>query len=178
MGAGGQPHRILTRMREDFPLSIHGVGLSIGSPTGLDPAHLARLKTVVDRAGFAQLYASSQEGAGSELGALAAVPAAVAHFALDALFERPVQAELVALLLLPKHHERFTSCVLVHGMGGSVRQRLPGSAEQAHAGQSLQLVQKRVLPRWHGVRRVRWIVCSRQARCAGPARSEQSLWFV
>ena len=77
------------------------------------------LKTVVDRAGFAQLYASSQEGAGSELGALAAVPAAVAHFALDALFERPVQAELVALLLLPKHHERFTSCVLVHGMGGT-----------------------------------------------------------
>ncbi|MDQ0419095.1 uncharacterized protein (UPF0276 family) [Peteryoungia aggregata LMG 23059] len=49
MGAGGHPHRILTRMREDFPLSIHGVGLSIGSPTGLDPEHLARLKTVVDR---------------------------------------------------------------------------------------------------------------------------------
>jgi hypothetical protein len=49
MGAGGHPHRILTRMREDFPLSIHGVGLSIGSPTGLDPEHLARLKAVVDR---------------------------------------------------------------------------------------------------------------------------------
>ncbi|WP_083872929.1 DUF692 domain-containing protein [Agrobacterium albertimagni] len=49
MGAGGHPHRILTRMREDFPLSIHGVGLSIGSPTGLDPKHLLRLKTVVDR---------------------------------------------------------------------------------------------------------------------------------
>lgn len=49
MGAGGHPHRFLTRMREDFPLSIHGVGLSIGSPTGLDPEHLARLKTVVDR---------------------------------------------------------------------------------------------------------------------------------
>ncbi|MBX9467732.1 MAG: DUF692 domain-containing protein [Rhizobium sp.] len=49
MGAGGHPHRILTRMRADFPLSIHGVGLSIGSPTGLDQAHLARLKTVVDR---------------------------------------------------------------------------------------------------------------------------------
>jgi uncharacterized protein len=49
MGAGGHPHRILTRMREDFPLSIHGVGLSIGSPSGLDPDHLARLKTVVDR---------------------------------------------------------------------------------------------------------------------------------
>lgn len=49
MGAGGHPHRILTRMREDFPLSVHGVGLSIGSPTGLDPVHLARLKAVGSR---------------------------------------------------------------------------------------------------------------------------------
>ncbi|PRX09038.1 UNVERIFIED_ORG: hypothetical protein BCL66_108116 [Martelella mediterranea] len=49
MGAGGHPHRILTRMREDFPLSVHGVGMSIGSPRGIDPDHLERLKTVVDR---------------------------------------------------------------------------------------------------------------------------------
>jgi uncharacterized protein len=49
MGAGGHPHRILSHMRENFPLSIHGVGLSIGSEKGLDPTHLARLKAVVDR---------------------------------------------------------------------------------------------------------------------------------
>lgn len=49
MGDGGHPHRILTRMRETFPLSIHGVGMSIGSPEGLDPEHLLRLKAVVDR---------------------------------------------------------------------------------------------------------------------------------
>lgn len=49
MGDGGHPHRILTRMREDFPLSVHGVGLSIGSPKGLDADHLARLKAVVQR---------------------------------------------------------------------------------------------------------------------------------
>ena len=49
MGAGGHPHRILTRMRESFPLSIHGVGLSIGSERGIDPGHLSRLKAVVDR---------------------------------------------------------------------------------------------------------------------------------
>ena len=47
------------------------------------------------------------------------MPSAVAHFALDALFERPVQAELVELLLLPKEAGRFTSCVVVHGMGGT-----------------------------------------------------------
>ncbi|AQZ50363.1 DUF692 domain-containing protein [Martelella mediterranea] len=49
MGEGGHPHRILTRMRADFPLSIHGVGMSVGAPGGLDPAHLARLKRVVER---------------------------------------------------------------------------------------------------------------------------------
>lgn len=49
MGAGGHPHRILSRMREDFPLSVHGVGLSIGSEKGIDPDHLGRLKTVIDR---------------------------------------------------------------------------------------------------------------------------------
>ena len=47
------------------------------------------------------------------------MPAEINHFALDALFERPVQAELVELLLLPKEHQRFASCVLVHGMGGT-----------------------------------------------------------
>ena len=50
---------------------------------------------------------------------MAAVPQEVGHFALDTLFERPVQAALVSLLLLPKDDERFTSCVLVHGMGGT-----------------------------------------------------------
>nr|WP_272212730.1 DUF692 domain-containing protein [Marinicella sp. W31]MDC2878643.1 DUF692 domain-containing protein [Marinicella sp. W31] len=49
MGAGGHPHRILTRMRENFPLSVHGVGMSIGSPRGINPEHLERLKAVVDR---------------------------------------------------------------------------------------------------------------------------------
>ena len=49
MGDGGTPHRILSELRRDLPLSIHGVGLSIGAPTGLDPAHLARLKGVVER---------------------------------------------------------------------------------------------------------------------------------
>ena len=49
MGAGGHPHRLLTRMREHFPLSVHGVGLSIGSENGIDAMHLSRLKTVIER---------------------------------------------------------------------------------------------------------------------------------
>jgi hypothetical protein len=49
MGAGGAPHRYLTKIRESFPLSVHGVGLSIGSDAPLDQIHLARLKSVCDR---------------------------------------------------------------------------------------------------------------------------------
>ena len=50
---------------------------------------------------------------------LAAVPAEVNRFVLDALFKRPVQATLVELLLLRQGDRSFTSCVLVHGMGGT-----------------------------------------------------------
>ena len=49
MGAGGPPHRHLTAIRERHPLSLHGVGLSIGSDRPLDRAHLARLKQLIDR---------------------------------------------------------------------------------------------------------------------------------
>ncbi|MBW8639157.1 DUF692 domain-containing protein [Hoeflea sp. WL0058] len=49
MGDGGPPHRALGAIRENFPLSVHGVGLSIGGEDGLDKTHVARLKKVVDR---------------------------------------------------------------------------------------------------------------------------------
>ncbi|WLR95525.1 MNIO family bufferin maturase [Shinella zoogloeoides] len=49
MGAGGPPHAQLGKLREDHALSVHGVGLSIGSMQPLDRAHLARLKTLCDR---------------------------------------------------------------------------------------------------------------------------------
>lgn len=49
MGAGGPPHHFLERIRALYPLSVHGVGLSIGSADGMVPGHLARLKAVVDR---------------------------------------------------------------------------------------------------------------------------------
>lgn len=49
MGAGGPPHRYLSEIRERYPLSLHGVGLSIGGDRPLDKAHLARLKALVER---------------------------------------------------------------------------------------------------------------------------------
>jgi uncharacterized protein (UPF0276 family) len=49
MGVGGPPHDALTRIRKDYPISLHGVCMSIGGPQPLDKAHLARFKTLVDR---------------------------------------------------------------------------------------------------------------------------------
>jgi uncharacterized protein (UPF0276 family) len=49
MGAGGPPHRYLESIRANYPLSIHGVCLSIGSSGGLDHEHLERLRRVVAR---------------------------------------------------------------------------------------------------------------------------------
>ncbi|HZJ11553.1 MAG TPA: DUF692 domain-containing protein [Methyloceanibacter sp.] len=49
MGAGGPPHAYLTAVRELYPLSLHGVGLSIGGAGPLDKDHLGRLKALVDR---------------------------------------------------------------------------------------------------------------------------------
>ena len=49
MGDGGPPHHLLGKLRADYPVSIHGVGLSIGGAGPLDRSHLARLKKLIDR---------------------------------------------------------------------------------------------------------------------------------
>lgn len=49
MGDGGPRLAWLTAIREHHPLSLHGVGLSLGGPGPLDRDHLARWKRLVDR---------------------------------------------------------------------------------------------------------------------------------
>jgi uncharacterized protein (UPF0276 family) len=46
---GGTPLRYLDAIRRDTPISLHGVGLSLGSADGLDPAHLERIRQVAER---------------------------------------------------------------------------------------------------------------------------------
>ena len=46
---GGTPPRYLDAIRRDYPLSLHGVGLSLGSADGLDERHLLRLKQLIER---------------------------------------------------------------------------------------------------------------------------------
>ncbi len=48
MGAGGRPLAQLRALAERFPISVHGVGLSIGGERPLDREHLARLRHLCD----------------------------------------------------------------------------------------------------------------------------------
>jgi len=48
MGAGGRPLAQLRALAERFPISVHGVGLSIGGERPLDTEHLARLRHLCD----------------------------------------------------------------------------------------------------------------------------------
>ena len=48
-GAGGFDLHVLDHVRARYPMSLHGVGLSIGSADGLRAAHIDKLARLVDR---------------------------------------------------------------------------------------------------------------------------------
>ena len=48
-GAGGAPLHYLERIRAHYPVSLHGVGLSLGSADHLNLAHLEKLRALVAR---------------------------------------------------------------------------------------------------------------------------------
>lgn len=49
MGAGGPPHRALEAIRQHYPISVHGVCMSIGGQDPINCEHLKRFRTVVER---------------------------------------------------------------------------------------------------------------------------------
>ncbi|MCV2868201.1 DUF692 domain-containing protein [Defluviimonas sp. WL0002] len=66
MGAGGRPIAQLRHLAERFPISVHGVGLSIGGEAPLDRDHLDRLKHLLNwlnPASFSEHLAWSTHGA-------------------------------------------------------------------------------------------------------------------
>jgi uncharacterized protein (UPF0276 family) len=48
-GLGGAALAVLQQARERYPISLHGVGLALGSATGVDPWHLEQLARLVER---------------------------------------------------------------------------------------------------------------------------------
>ena len=76
MGGGGRPIAQLQKLRELFPISCHGVGLSIGGGEPLDGEHLQRLRHLtawLDPASFSEHLAWSTHD-GQYLGDLLPLP--------------------------------------------------------------------------------------------------------
>ena len=48
-GDGGSPIHYLMKIRADYPLSLHGVGLSLGSSDPLNREHLSHLQRLIDQ---------------------------------------------------------------------------------------------------------------------------------
>jgi len=55
-GDGGAPLHYLEQARKHYPVSLHGIGLSLGSTDPLNKAHLKQLKSLIDR--FDPLFVS------------------------------------------------------------------------------------------------------------------------
>jgi len=49
LGDGGYDLHVLTKLRERYPISLHGVGLALGSATGYSVEHLHRVAALVRR---------------------------------------------------------------------------------------------------------------------------------
>lgn len=49
LGLGGRPLHYLTRLREHYPMALHGVSLSIGAASPIDEQYLRELRALADR---------------------------------------------------------------------------------------------------------------------------------
>lgn len=45
----GRPLQMLMKIREQYPIGLHGVSLSVGSDIGINPLYLEKLKNLIDR---------------------------------------------------------------------------------------------------------------------------------
>lgn len=82
---GGAALAVLREGRTHYPISLHGVGLSLGSAAGIDPWHidqLARLVQTIDPVRVSD-HASFARGPGAHANDLLPVP--LTHAALDAM---------------------------------------------------------------------------------------------
>ena len=108
---GGPAGRALERLRRDYPVSVHGVGLSLGSADGLDLTHLERLAALVER--FAPALVSEHLSwsvtGGAYLNDLLPLPSTEESLAVVAAHVSRVQDRLGRRLLIenPSSYLRF-----------------------------------------------------------------------
>jgi uncharacterized protein (UPF0276 family) len=88
-GDGGAAMAVLRQAREHYPVSLHGVGLALGSACGIDAWHLERLARLVERIEPSRVsdHACFARGAvaGGELHAADLLPMAFNNAALEVM---------------------------------------------------------------------------------------------
>lgn len=98
-GDGGAALAVLHEARGHYPVSLHGVGLALGSAAGLDPWHLERLarlneriqpERVSDHASFAR---APQQAGGPVLHANDLLPLAFTQASLDIMVRNVTQVQ-------------------------------------------------------------------------------------
>ena len=99
---GGRPLEYLTALRRDYPISCHGVGLSLGSAEGLDRAHLERTRRLLDRIepGLVSEHLSWSISGGTYLADLLPLPMTEEALALVCRHMDEVQAFLGRTILV------------------------------------------------------------------------------
>ncbi|MCF3935802.1 DUF692 domain-containing protein [Acuticoccus sp. M5D2P5] len=116
MGAGGPPHHALSKVREVLPVSLHGVGLSIGGEAPLDGDHLARLAAVAARyePGLVSEHLAWSTHAGAYFNDLLPLPYTEATLARVADHVDAVQAALGRTILLenPSSYVAFAASTM------------------------------------------------------------------
>jgi len=113
---GGPAMRALERVRTHYPLSVHGVGLSLGTAGSLDVSHLDRLARLVERCEPALVseHLSWSVVDGAYLNHLLPLPLTEESLALTARHVDEVQARLRRRLLVenPSSYLRFTDSAM------------------------------------------------------------------
>jgi hypothetical protein len=82
---GGAALAVLREGRASYPVSLHGVGLSLGSATGIDDWHLDRLASLVRAIEPVRVSDHASFARGTGLHAADLLPVPMSHAALDAM---------------------------------------------------------------------------------------------
>jgi uncharacterized protein (UPF0276 family) len=91
----GWDFHVLKTLRQDYPFSLHGVGLGIGSARGFSEAHLERVRSLVQRIQPALVSEHLSWGAVADRHLNDLLPLALDHAALHLLVERVERVQQV-----------------------------------------------------------------------------------
>ena len=126
-GQGGAALAVLKQGRQSYPVSLHGVGLALGSAVGVDPWHLDQLARLVERIEPVRVsdhasFARGRHGAAT-IHAADLLPLPFNQEALDVLcrnvqqvqerLKRPLLVENLSAYLTPAGADRSETAFLV-----------------------------------------------------------------